>query len=123
MTIDEVMTFEEVDALITRGLRGDPHYTSADVWNEIREGRATLWPGNQSTAVTTVIECPQGRRFNIWVAAGDMTELIEEIYPAMEQAARELGCRSVTITGRRGWVRALRDIGFKEAATVVAKEL
>ena len=85
--------------------------------------RATLWVRDNSVAVTNIIDCPQGRRFNIWVAAGDMQELIAEMYPEFEKQAREFGCKTVTITGRRGWVRAMKDVGFKEVATVVAKEL
>lgn len=117
------MNRERVEELIAQGLSFDPHYSVTDVLLEVAEMRAVLWVGEESVAVTNVIPCPQGRRFNIWVAAGDMDELITEMYPSFEAKARELGCKSMTITGRRGWVRAMKDVGFKEVATVVAKEL
>ena len=109
--------------LLAQGLEYDTHYSVEDVLSEVAAMRATLWVRDNSVAVTNIIDCPQGRRFNIWVAAGDMQELIAEMYPEFEKQAREFGCKTVTITGRRGWVRAMKDVGFKEVATVVAKEL
>ena len=117
------LTQEDVRRLIGDALEYDPHYNVDDVLKEVREGRAYLWLGNSSIAVTTVIETPNGRRCNIWVAAGDMKELFENIWPSVEGSARELGCKSISLTGRRGWVRAMKGFGFKEVATVVAKEL
>lgn len=113
----------KVRQLIARGLEYDGHYSVDDVLKEVFAGRADIWLGDQSVAVTSMIECPQARKFNIWVAAGEKDELINEMYPQFEQRAREHGCKSVMITGRPGWVRVMKDTGFKEVARVLAKEL
>jgi hypothetical protein len=41
----------------------------------------------------------------------------------MDEIARSLGCSRVTIAGRKGFARALKDLGFQEKWTVLAKEI
>lgn len=113
----------EVEQLIADALEYDPSYSVEDVLTEVREMRAELAVGLKSLTVSNVIDRPNGRHFHIWIAAGDLTELMDEIYPALEQRAHEFGCNAMTISGRRGWIRKLKPHGFEEAATVGVKRL
>lgn len=81
-----------------------------------------LWPGRRAAAVTEV--CWFGERpvLNIWLAGGDMTELMEMLR-AGEEFAKTLGCVAVRVEGRRGWVRQLREYGYEPIAYTVEKEL
>lgn len=62
-----------------------------------------------------------GPRFtrSIWVAAGELEEVIELVERVCEDA-KQAGLSCVSYVGRRGWVRAA---GFDEAATVGIREL
>lgn len=117
------MTRDKIRELIARGLEYGDDYSVDDVLKEVFSNKADIWIGEDSVAVTTLLQLPQATRFNIWVAAGDMDELVSEMHPVFEARARDAGCKRMVITGRRGWVRAMKDLGYREVATVVAKEL
>jgi len=47
----------------------------------------------------------------------------ERVMDACIKHAKDVGCRGVEITGRRGWERMLRPMGFKPSYIVVEKEV
>lgn len=117
------MNRDKVEELIGSALEYDPAYSVGDILNEVTECRAELWLGDRSIVVSNVVDKPNVRQFHIWIAAGDLTELMDLIYPRLEERARELGCGIMTISGRRGWIRKLKPHGFDEVATVGTKIL
>jgi hypothetical protein len=117
------MNRAEIERMIGEALEYDPSYGVEDVLAEVTERRAELWLGEESIAVTNIIDKPKVRQFHIWIAAGNLVELMDEVYPQIEARAREFGCTVITISGRRGWIRALKKEGFGEVATVGVKEL
>ena len=56
----------------------------------------------------------------IWVAAGELGEVLE-IVKRVEDSAREAGKAAVVFMGRRGWVRSA--VGYKDLATIGIKGL
>lgn len=90
--------------------------TLADVSAAISEGRALLWPGRKSVAVTTEYH---GREFVLWLAGGDLQELFL-MEAAAEKYAREKGfTRMVVEDGRQGWGRALTRAGYRQVRQMV----
>ena len=112
------MTEDKIRALIASALEYDKAYDVQDIIDEVNEGRAEIWTTEKSLAVTNVVQKPKVLQFHIWIAAGDLTELMEQIYPHLETRARQLGCGIMSISGRRGWIRKLKPHGFDEVATV-----
>lgn len=96
-------------------------HTMDDVKAMILDGPATFWPGRSAAMVTEVCEFPQMRTLHFWLAGGDLVELRDELKPMAESWAKERGISRATISGRRGWVKALP--GYREIATLCAKEL
>lgn len=86
-------------------------------------GEAQLWVGARAAMVTLLEEEPRERRLLIWLAGGDLGELVNVLRPAAERWARGLGCRRVLIVGRPGWERALAPEGYAPLARIIAKEL
>lgn len=86
-------------------------------------GDAQLWLGEKSALVALVEEHPTGPALCIWLAGGDLEELVQELRPKAEAWGRAQGCNKVTIMGRRGWVKALSPVGYKPTAVVMTKEL
>lgn len=101
---------------------GDTHSLD-DVARMVREGEAQFWPGRASGMVTILEDDPAERRLLIWLAGGELRELVEELRPAAEAWARGQGCRRVMIIGRPGWERALAPKGYAPLARLIAKEL
>jgi len=95
----------------------------ADVRALVEAGEAQVWAGERACMVTLVEEDPCERRLLIWLAGGDLEELVRRLRPAAERWARTQGCRRVLIIGRPGWERALAPEGYAPLARIIAKEL
>lgn len=98
-------------------------HTLRDVERMIADGEAQLWTGTRSAMVTVVEEEPRERRLVIWLAGGDLKELIAQLRPQAEQWAKDLSCRRVLVMGRPGWERALAPEGYAPLARIIAKDL
>ncbi|MED5549876.1 MAG: hypothetical protein VX529_11015 [Pseudomonadota bacterium] len=98
-------------------------YTLEEVLTEIVEGRSVLLTSENALLVAKLY----GRHGRItahgWLGAGSLTELIDEIMPQAEAWARRQGASRMTVDGRRGWARALRDSGFEEESVTVGKDI
>lgn len=102
---------------------GGRSHALSDVRAMIEAGEAQLWPGDRSAMVTLVEDEPRERRLLIWLAGGDLAELVRRLRPAVERWAKAAGCRRVLIVGRAGWERVLAREGYAPLARIIAKEL
>lgn len=94
-----------------------------DVRAMVAAGEAQAWPGERACMVTIIEDDPLERRLLIWLAGGDLAELVGRLRPAAETWARAQGCRRALILGRAGWERALAPEGYAPLARIIAKEL
>lgn len=120
---DVSIAMEPYQLLIERALKhaGGSH-TFTDVVDLVREGKMFFWPGEYSCLVTEFVQYPRQRLLHVFLAAGDMDE-IKRMEPSLRTFAESVKCNAISLTGRRGWVRALADLGFKEGHTIVVKNL
>lgn len=97
-------------------------HTIRDIWDGIVTGNFQLWPGEKSAVVTEIQIFPAKKVMHIFLAGGDLDELLE-----MERSVRAfavtIGCNSMSISGRRGWVKIFKGDGWQEVCTTIAKEL
>lgn len=103
---------EQYRALIDRALAysGGTH-TFEDVAELIVSGKAQLWPAQRGVAVTEIVEYPRKRVLHIFLAAGEMGQLLDMIDAAADWG-RSQGATSLTMSGRLGWLRVLDKHGF-----------
>ena len=102
-----------------------------DVERQIAEGRLQFWPGERCAVVTEIVEYPRLRALNIFLVGGDprsepgasLDELLEKMEPAVIAWAKALGCTRVAQTGRRGWSRVLKPLGYETTLSVMLKEI
>jgi uncharacterized protein (UPF0548 family) len=97
-------------------------HTFQDVADAIIAGRMQIWPGQKSMAVTEIIEYARKKVLHIFLAGGDMEELIDMIDSAA-QWGRTQGCTSLTMSGRRGWERVLGKHGFQPVMIVMERAI
>lgn len=89
----------------------------------ILEGTAKLWETPNSVVITQVVQYPQRRVMQFWLAAGDLTELLE-LAPTMYEWGKQQGCSHAVFTGRRGWTKPLAAQGWEPSPLVqFTKEL
>jgi len=113
--------FERCADYIVAALEYAGHsHTLQDVWQAISNKQAAFFPLEKSAIVVEIVDYPQRATCRIWLAGGDMEELIEAEKDICIWA-RERGCDSMEIIGRKGWERQLRD--YKPTATVLVKDI
>lgn len=93
-----------------------------DVYDLVLEGKAQFWPRENAVGVTELCITPNVKFLSGWLAAGEM----EEVLDLTEQAAgwgRNQGCTKFKVCGRKGWVRAHANSGFRLQSVVLERDL
>jgi len=97
-----------------------PHNKST-IWWRIEQGRAYLWPGEQSVFLTEFYQSPTGlKTHHMWLAGGDLNEIVSMV-PTLEDFGRLHGAHRQTGSGRRGWLRKFS--GYTEVGVRKQKSL
>lgn len=101
------------------GHAGDTH-SVADVEAMIAAGRLQAWPGPASLIVTELIAFPNQTNLHFFLAVGNRQELAA-MTPLVIDWAKEQGCTTATLIGRKGWLRMpfLRDSGWRQSPLVL----
>lgn len=92
-----------------------------DIVAAVIEGRMQLWAGEKGCAVTEVIQYPRKKVIHVFLAGGDMSQIIDFEESALE-FGRMNGCTTMTLAGRKGWTKVLDKHGWKESFVVMSKE-
>ena len=83
-----------------------------DVVTAVVEGKMQLWPAEKSCWVTEITVYPRKKVLHVFLAGGDLDEIMG-MHESVVQWAKNQGCEGMTLTGRKGWVKALKDNGWK----------
>lgn len=98
-------------------------HTVGDVVQQILEGNAQLWEELDALIVTEVQQTPRRRVLHFWLATGDMRAVVDLHERILRWGREEMGCDVATLSGRRGWTRALEAHGWEPAMTVLSRDL
>ena len=91
----------------------DGSFTLADVEELIRaDPNVVFWPLKRSAVVTEILHYPALRSCRVWLAGGDLDELLHFL-PALDNYARSEGCTRIELDGRKGWHRVLEGYEFQ----------
>jgi hypothetical protein len=93
-----------------------------DVVDAVIAGRMQIWPAPRGVAITEIIEYPRKKALHVFLAAGEMDQLIAMVASA-EAWGFAQGCKYVTMAGRKGWSRVLAKHGWSETMAVMQKEI
>jgi len=95
-------------------------------WSDIVEGihslRYQFWPAEKGCAVTEIIVFPRKKIFHVFLAGGEMDQIVD-MNDSAAHFAKAQGCDGMSIAGRKGWSRVLKTEGWTESFTTLAKEL
>lgn len=97
-------------------------HTFDDIVAGVYSGHMQFWPAENGCAITEVITFPRRKVLHVFLAAGEMNQIVD-MDESAEQFARANGCNAMTIAGRRGWKKVLAEKGYKESYTALIKEL
>ena len=94
----------------------------ADLVKGVRDAEMHFWPAEKSFLITEIMVFPQKRSLHVFLAGGDLDEIME-MRPSVEDFARRLECDFVTLAGRLGWKKVLSDNGYEASWTYMAKDV
>lgn len=92
-----------------------------DIQEAVMSGRMQLWAGETGCAVTEIITYPKKKVLHVFLAGGDMNQIIDFQDSAVEFGKMN-GCTAMTLAGRRGWVKVLDKHGWSQSFVVMSKE-
>lgn len=100
------------------------HYTGGthiydDVVSMVMQGRLFWRVLPNSFMIFEVMEYPRQRHLHGFLAGGKLEE-IKAAQNDVIELARLAGCTTITLGGRRGWVKALQQEGWKESCVTIA---
>jgi hypothetical protein len=81
-----------------------------------------LWPAEKGCAVTELITFPRKKVMHIFLAGGELDQFFD-MHESAIQWAKSQGCSAVTLSGRRGWTKAMSTKGWEEIYTTVGLEI
>lgn len=91
---------------------------------QVLSGRARPFIGRAAALVMEIREYPGGARVaHVLIAAGDMTEIVDDLAPQAEQWGRDSGCQFGLIESREGWAKVMKKHGWRIHQVALLKEL
>jgi len=91
-----------------------------DIVKSIVAGEMQLWPAKDSCLVTEITVYPQKKVLHVFLGGGDLQEILG-MHSDVVQWAISQGCESLTMTGRKGWVKALKNDGWQAQLVLLEK--
>ena len=99
---------------------GGTHYF-IDVAEGIYKGTMQLWPTPKGCIVTEIVVYPNTRALNVFLAGGELDEILHMTENVKEWAKLE-GCSFASFNGRFGWQKHLEKIGWKPRSITMHME-
>lgn len=122
--------WHSIESGIAKALeRSNSDFTAERIRQKIDAGHSQLWviaSGEKILAAgtTELVELENGRKLcMVSTLAGEDMAVWDHTWETFERFAKESGCDAIQIVGRIGWVRYLRDRGFKQPWCVLEKDL
>ena len=115
----------EIRARIDRALPKGPESMDVGlVLESAKNGQVLILEHEATIMAVEVLDGDEGKCCHIIAYEGDGGLQLLGAYTAVtDRLASELGCRWVTLTGRHGWLRTLRKLGWRESSTTMLKEV
>ena len=93
-----------------------------DIVEAVKKGQMQLWPAPKGCMVTELIAYPKLKALHIFLAGGELRQLLE-MEDSIVNWAKGQNCGRITLNGRSGWERVLKKRNAKVTHTFIAKEL
>lgn len=101
--------------------KGENTHSFVDVVDGVMSGNMQLWSGENGCAVTEIVVYPNKKVLHVFLAGGKLEQITDMMDSAVEWGKAQ-GCDGMTLSGRKGWVKVLKDYGWEQQQVVLAKE-
>jgi hypothetical protein len=117
------LVWHDLWPLLEPAVKRSPDYSAGDragpdVLARLIARDAQLWAvyedGRPVAAITTWITLDPEKRCRIWLVGGSrVRDWVGDFLPKVEAWARGLGCVALTASGRDGWTRLAKKMGWE----------
>ena len=101
---------------------GNNSHSFDHIVDEVMQGRLHLYPLKNSFIIMEVHKYPNFSVYHGFLAGGDLQEILDA-HPMIIQNAKQLGCKGLSIAGRRGWEKAMKPHGWKHNLSYMYREI
>lgn len=113
-----------IEAALKKGeFNGVATHLFEDVRAMILTGNAQLWSTDLGCMVTYITSFPRARILTVWLCGGQFDDVMDKMEERITQYAKQNGCATINVTGRKGWQRKLLAAGFEPHHFIVIKQL
>lgn len=99
-------------------------HTLDDVVQMVLSGQLLFLPFERSFLITEVITYPRYKVLNVFLGGGDLDEIAtDKMQDLVLNMARHAGCSKITMSGRRGWEKPLRNLGWRNSHVTLVCEV
>lgn len=123
-------TWPAIFALLKPAIELGGDATVAELIDDLIANNAQLWVKRSeggdpiAAGVSELVKTPRGYMVHGRLLAGrDMVNWLDELIACIAEHAGYVGAVGISLTGRRGWVRVLRNRGFATRAIVLERAL
>ncbi len=118
--------WHEALPLLAPAIESNGNHTAESILIGLKRAQLQLWCAFDQdkmimAGITEIADYPKVRQCLLFLCGGKRMDLWLEALPYVEQWAKEQGCRKVLISGRRGWLRALK--GYTERSIVIERDI
>ena len=115
--------FLESEQLLLNALEySNGTHSLEDVAMALNKDEMQFWPGINTAIVTEIITYPKHKSIHVFLAAGDMNEVVR-ILSFVEKHGKLEGCTHMTMTGRKGWEKVMSKIYKVEPRIFLSTEI
>jgi len=110
---------EKIEEALRRA--GNTHSFN-DIAQEVIVGAAHFYDYGDCCILMKVIQFPRFKNYHCFIACGNMESLMQK-QEDIRKVAKELGCKEMTINGRPGWSRVLKENGWTHRLSLLYAEV
>ena len=93
-------------------------HTFDDIVGMILANRIIFFPYDDCFLVMEKVDYPRFSTFHCFLAGGEMTAVISH-EAEMREIGQKLGCKYLSIAGRKGWLRQLEQRGWRHVSSAM----
>jgi hypothetical protein len=97
-------------------------HTFDDVCSMVLTGRLQFYDFDDCFAIMELVTYPQSKDYHCFLAGGSIDGLLQ-CQDDIIAVAKNAGCSTVSLTGRKGWERAFKNAGWRSHSTSLFKRI
>ncbi len=97
---------------------GSNSHTFDDIVRSALSGDIDVYELPNAVIIAELSTYPQHKVYHIFIAAGDLDEILD-YQPRLHEEAKLRGASYLTLAGRKGWERVLKEHGWKHNLSIM----